>query len=60
MTFDRRENGRRMITRGCKKRDACEVQKKSHKCIGSRFRWVNCVMVGCCHDDLCNEGNRLN
>ncbi|CBY31468.1 unnamed protein product [Oikopleura dioica] len=58
MTFDRRENGRRMLTRGCKKRDACETQRKSHKC-SSKHRH-SCVLVGCCNDDLCNEGNRLN
>ena len=60
MTFDRRENGRRMITRGCKKRDACNTQRASHKCYGKKGRYNQCILVGCCQDDLCNEGNNLN
>ena len=60
MTFDRRENGRRMLTRGCKKKDACNVQRNSHKCYGKHGRLNQCILVGCCTDDLCNEGNNLN
>ena len=60
MTFDRRENGRRMLTRGCKKRDACNTQRSSHKCFGNKGKLSQCILVGCCDDDLCNEGNNLN
>lgn len=51
MTFTRRENGRHRIIQACKKRDACEIQKKSHNRCYGRF---NCIDIECCYGDFCN------
>ncbi|CBY30865.1 unnamed protein product [Oikopleura dioica] len=58
MTEFRQENGQVRITKGCKQKNACEVQAATNKTLCYEYPYVR-VCHSCCEGDLCNDEMEL-
>ncbi|CAG5113713.1 Oidioi.mRNA.OKI2018_I69.chr2.g7803.t1.cds [Oikopleura dioica] len=58
MTEFRQENGQVRITKGCKQKQACEVQASTNKTLCYEYPYVR-VCHSCCEGDLCNDDMEL-
>ena len=58
MTEFRQENGQVRITKGCKQKNACEVQAATNKTLCYEYPYVR-VCHSCCEGDLCNDDMEL-
>lgn len=54
MRFERIENNMHKIIQSCKKRDACEIQKRNFAHQRDCSNGQNCIQVSCCYGDYCN------
>ena len=58
MTEFRQENGQVRITKGCKQRNACEVQARTNRTLCYEYPYVR-VCHTCCDNDFCNDDMNL-
>ena len=58
MTEFRQENGQVRITKGCKQRNACDVQAESNRTLCYEYPYVR-VCHSCCEGDFCNTDMEL-
>lgn len=58
MTEFRQENGQVRITKGCKQRNACDVQARTNRTLCYEYPYVR-VCHSCCEGDFCNDDMEL-